>query len=69
MKAARPDRQGQWRVKALPPGGYLAIALEYVEDGAWNDPEYLESLRKAASSVTLGDGASRTVVLKLVTPK
>ena len=28
-----------------------------------------ESLRKAASSVTLGEGASRTVVLKLVTPK
>ena len=69
VKAARPDQQGQWRVKALPPGDYLAIALEYVEDGAWNDPEYLESLRKAASSVTLGEGASRTVVLKLVTPK
>lgn len=69
VKAARPDQQGQWRVKALPPGDYLAIALEYVEDGAWNDPEYLESLRKAASSVSLGEGASRTVVLKVVTPK
>ena len=65
VKSARPDQQGQWRIKALPPGEYLAIALEYVEDGSWNDPEYLDSLRKDATRVTLGEGASETVALKI----
>jgi protocatechuate 3,4-dioxygenase beta subunit len=69
VKAARPDQQGQWRLKALPPGDYLAVALEYVEDGSWNDPEYLESLRRYAVQVTLGEGASETVALKVTVPR
>ncbi len=69
VKATRPDQQGQWRFKGLPPGDYLAVALDYVEDGSWNDPEYLESLRKLATSVTLADGASQTLGLKLATLK
>ena len=69
VKAARPDQQGQWQVKALPPGEYLAIALEYVEDGSWNDPDYLESLRKLATAITLAEGGTETAALKLATPK
>jgi hypothetical protein len=69
VKAARPDQQGQWRVKGLPPEDYLAVALEYVEDGSWNDPEYLESLRKLAARVTLGEGATQTIALKLAVRK
>jgi protocatechuate 3,4-dioxygenase beta subunit len=65
VKSARPDQQGQWRVKGLPPGDYLTVALDYVEDGSWNDPEYLESLRKLATSVRLDEGATQTIVLKL----
>ena len=69
VRAARPDQQGKWQLKALPPGEYLAIALDYVEDGAWNDPEYLEALRASAETVTLPEGGSETVSLKLATPK
>lgn len=69
VKAARPDQQGFWRVRALPPGEYLAVALEYVEDTAWNDPDYLESLRQYGMKVTIGEGASETASLKLTTPK
>jgi protocatechuate 3,4-dioxygenase beta subunit len=69
VKAARPDQQGQWRLRALPPGEYLAVALEYVEDGSWNDPEYLESLRKYGAPFTLAEGASETVTLKVTVPR
>ena len=53
----------------LPPGDYLAVALEYVEDGSWNDPEYLESIRRYAQRVKLGDSGSQTLALKLVSPQ
>jgi protocatechuate 3,4-dioxygenase beta subunit len=69
VRATRPDQDGQWRLKGMPAGEYLAIALDYVEDGAWNDPEYLESLKRDASSVTLAEGAVATATLKVVTPK
>jgi hypothetical protein len=69
IRATRPDQQGRWQAKGLPAGEYLAIALDYVEDGAWNDPEYLETLRRDAQKVTLSDGGSQTVALRVIVPK
>jgi hypothetical protein len=69
VKAGRPDQQGQWRIKGLAPGDYLGVALEYIEDGSWNDPEYLESLRAAAMKFTVGEGESQSLALKLTIPK
>jgi protocatechuate 3,4-dioxygenase beta subunit len=68
VRTARPDQQGHYRISGLPPGDYLAVALDYVEDGLWNDPEYLQSIRRYAERFTLGDGGSRTLALKLVAP-
>jgi hypothetical protein len=68
VRAARPDQQGRYEVKGLPPGEYLAVALDYVPDRMWNDADYLESLRRYAQKVTIGDGESQTVALKLVMP-
>jgi hypothetical protein len=69
VRAARPDQQGQWQVKGLPAGEYLVIALDYIEDGAWHDPEYLESLRRDAGTVTLAEGGKETVPLKVTVPR
>ena len=69
MRATRPDQKGQWQIKALPAGDYLAIALEYVEDVAWQDPEYLESLRQHATKITVPDGGAQTATLKLAVPR
>jgi hypothetical protein len=69
IRAARPDQQGRWQAKGLPAGEYLAIALDYLEDGAWNDPEYLETLRRDAHTVTLADGGAQIVALKVTVPK
>jgi hypothetical protein len=68
VRAVRPDSQGQFRINGLPAGDYLAVALEYVQDGMWNDPDYLESIRRHTQKLTLTDGESRAVSLKLVVP-
>lgn len=69
VRATRPDQHGQWQIKGLPAGEYLAIALDYVEDGAWNDPEYLESLRRYAQKLNVTPDVAQTVTLKIVAPK
>jgi hypothetical protein len=52
---------------AVPPGDYRAVALEYVLDGDWNDPQFLESLRESASRVTLRESEAGTVALQVKT--
>ena len=68
MRATRPDQQGRWQLKGLPAGDYLAVALDYMENDAWQDPEYLESLREKATKVTIVEGASEAVALRIVIP-
>lgn len=69
VRATRPDQQGRWQLKAMPPGEYLALALDYMEVDAWQDPEYLESLRRYAERVTINEGGAHTLALKVVVPK
>jgi carboxypeptidase family protein len=68
VRATRPDQQGQWRIKGLPPGDFLVVAVDYVEDGQWNDPEYLESLRRFGQKLTLADAAAETISLQVIKP-
>jgi hypothetical protein len=68
VRAVRPNQQGEWQIKGLPAGVYLAVALEYVEDGMWNDPEFLESLRRDAQPLTVNDATAQTMALTLVKP-
>ncbi len=61
----RPDQNGRFEVKSLPPGGYYAAAVEYLPDGEWNDPEVLERLKVNAKKFTLDEGESKTLELKI----
>jgi hypothetical protein len=68
VAAARPDQRGQYQFRGLPAGPYLAIALDYVEEGIWNDAAYLESIRHRAERFVLGDAATQALALKVATP-
>jgi len=63
--AARPDQQGQFKIADLPPGRYLAIALEYIPEGEWMDPEWQARTARKAVAFTLQEGATQTLDLKL----
>lgn len=67
VRAVRPDQRGRFEAKGLPPGEYLAVALEYVEEGAWNEPEYLDSIQRYGEKVSLAAEKPSTTDLKLVT--
>jgi hypothetical protein len=67
VKTGRADQQGQFRIKALPPDDrYLAVAVDYLEDGEASDPQFLEQIRDRATRFQLGDGESKSLDLKLV---
>jgi len=64
----RPDQDGRFKVRNLPPGTYYAVALEYVEPGESSDPEFLEKIRDRASRFSLNDGETKVLDLKLTGP-
>jgi len=61
----RPDQEGRFRVQNLPPGAYYAVALDYVPQGEWNDPEMLERLKAKAQHFSLGEGEKKALDLKI----
>jgi hypothetical protein len=62
---AEVDTEGVYAVSALPPGRYLAVAVEDVEGLT---PAVLDRLRRRATSVTLSEGERTTLDLVRVTP-
>ena len=63
--SARPDQQGQFKLTSLPAGAYLAIAVDYVAEGEWMDPEWLARAARKATKFTLDEGAAKTLDLKI----
>jgi 5-hydroxyisourate hydrolase-like protein (transthyretin family) len=65
VTAARPDQEGRVKVRNLPAGDYFAIAVEYLAQGEWGDPEVLDRLKGKATRITLNEGESKAVTLKI----
>jgi hypothetical protein len=65
VRTARPNQEGRFSIKGLPPEEYYLIALDYLEAGEEGDPEQLEKWKTNATRVTLADGEPKTLTLKL----
>ncbi|MBZ5557337.1 MAG: carboxypeptidase-like regulatory domain-containing protein [Acidobacteriia bacterium] len=61
----RPDQDGRFKIMGLPPGEYYIIAVDRVEPGQQGDPDFLESVRSRATSLSLNEGETKTVDLRL----
>src|SRR5687767_8291345 len=68
LKTARAGETGQFTVRALPPApNYLAIAIEYLENGEHLEPEFLQRVKARATRISLVEGEKKTLDLDLVT--
>ena len=65
VRTARPNQEGTFSIKGLPPGRYLAAAVESIETGTQNDPAVLEQLRPRAKGFALTEGQALTLALEM----
>ena len=66
VRTARPDTEGRFEVRTLPAyANYRVIAVQGLEDGQASDPEFLSGLRDRAERLTLNEGETKTVDLRL----
>ena len=66
MRTAVTDPDGTYSITGLPSGSYFAAATLRTPPGdqAWGDPVFLDSLRGAATVITLGDGQRQSLNLR-----
>lgn len=67
LATSRPALDDLFHAK-MPAGDYYAVAIAEVEQGSWNDPEYLSLLREHATRFTIAAGETKTVDLPLSAP-
>ena len=65
IQLVRPDQQGRFTFRGLPPGRYVAIAVGYLEPGEERDPDVLEAWRQSGTRFTLSEGETHALDLRL----
>ncbi len=65
VRTARPNQEGRYSLTGLPPEEYFVVALDYVEAGEETDAEQLEKWKALSTRVTLAEGESKPLNLKL----
>jgi hypothetical protein len=64
---AQPNPDGRFEIGSLPEGAYYAAATDDMPQDDWTapDPEVLDRLRTTATKVTLTEGTTKVLELKL----
>src|SRR5262249_35868236 len=65
VRTGRPDQDGRFKFTAIPPGEYLAIAVDIVDPGEATDPEFLDRIQRLGAKLSLGEGETKAFDLKL----
>jgi hypothetical protein len=65
VSLGRPDQDGRFKMSGLAPGDYYVVALDKIEPGQQSDPEFLDVIRMKATAITIREGETRTVDLKI----
>jgi hypothetical protein len=64
IQAVRTDQSGAYRLRNLPAGDYLIVAVDDVEQGEWFDPAYLDQAREGAKHLSISEEEKKTQDLR-----
>ena len=65
LRTARPDQDGRFGLRGIPPAEYIATAVEALEQGGEWNPEYRMRLRDAGRRFSVKEGESIQLDLEL----
>jgi protocatechuate 3,4-dioxygenase beta subunit len=65
IMTTRPDQNGKYQLRGLPPGNYYLAAVDPEKQGEWFEPDFLEQHRAGAARVNLGEGDIKTQDFKV----
>ena len=62
-RMARSDASGNVRFEGVPPGEYRLFAWDTVEDGAWQNPDFIREFESQGQPVTIGPRSRETAIV------
>jgi hypothetical protein len=62
-KTGRTDQHGQYALRGIAPGDYTLFSWDEVEEGAWQDPEFLKPFEEKTEKVSVQEGDTKSVNL------
>ena len=63
VKSTSSDASGRFRLDRVPPGDYVAFAFDDVEEGQWQNPEYVAARESKGTRVRIASEAPQDVEL------
>jgi hypothetical protein len=64
LMAAQSSQTGQFRLKDVPPGDYLAVAVKDLPFRAWTNPDVLIRLQSIATKLTVTEAEQKTISIR-----
>ena len=65
-KRVGTDQNGHFTIKGVKPGEYKVFAWEDVENGAYQDPDFLKPLESKGEAVSIKESAHESVQVKVI---
>jgi hypothetical protein len=62
-EARTTDQYGHFDLRGITPGNYKLFSWEEVEQGAWEDPEFLKSFEDKGEKIVVQEGDSKSIDL------
>jgi hypothetical protein len=69
FRRVRVEASGAFKISPLPAGSYFLVAVPDDAIGDWQDPSFLEALSRGAAPVTIAEGESKTLDLRIREPR
>jgi protocatechuate 3,4-dioxygenase beta subunit len=66
FKTTVTDTTGHFSITGVAPGEYKLFAWEQIEEGAYQDPEFLKPYENQGQAVTIREGSRETAQLKVI---
>jgi hypothetical protein len=60
------DQYGRFTIKGIAPGRYKLFAWEDVEEGAYQDPEFIKRFETLGEAVVIREDSHESAQLKLI---
>jgi hypothetical protein len=66
IMTTRPDQNGAFQIRGLPPGEYFLAAIDPEQQGEWFEPAFLDRQRSGADRFTLVEGDVTTQDVRVI---
>ena len=68
-RSTTTDAMGRFKMERIPPGKYKLFAWDDVENGAWQDAQFMRTYEDRGKPITIADGAQQDVLVPVILPR